>query len=154
MRRYGPNFFKVIKHPPQIAYALGLGFLIGRFVLLLTSTGRKTGRPHTIPLQYEAIQGQFCIASVKGLQADWVRNIQANPMVELRVKHQHIPGQAEVIVAVDQIADFIAYRIAKHPLMIKTIMRLDGLPMAMTRQELEEYARGLALVRVDPRRSL
>jgi len=34
-------------------YAVGLGPVVGRLVLLLTTTGRKTGLPRVTPLQYE-----------------------------------------------------------------------------------------------------
>lgn len=148
MRGYGSNFFRIIKHPPQIAYALGLGFLMGRVVLLLYTTGRKTRRTYTTPLQYEEIDGVYHVTSVKGLQADWVRNIQANPQVRLRVKNRRFTGRAEVTTDVPVIADFIEYRIKKHPRMLKTIMRLDGLPANMTREQLEDYAKGLALVKI------
>jgi len=44
-------------HPPdtkiiRALYALGLGRLIGRLILLLTTTGRKSGLPRVTPLQY------------------------------------------------------------------------------------------------------
>ena len=38
---------------PRIAYAVGLGPLVGRFVLLLTTTGRKSGLRRVTPLVYE-----------------------------------------------------------------------------------------------------
>jgi len=44
-----PRFFwRFIHIGPRIAYALGLGPLIGRFVLLLTTYGRKSGRPRVV----------------------------------------------------------------------------------------------------------
>lgn len=150
MRSYGSNFFRGIKHPPQIAYSLGLSFLIGRFVLLLDTTGRKTGKQRTTPLQYEQIDGIFYTTSVKGLKADWVRNIQADPAVSIRVKNATFDARAEVTSNVAQIADFIEYRILQHPRMIKAIMYLDGLPFEMTRQQLEDYAQGMAVVKVYP----
>jgi hypothetical protein len=37
-----PRFlWRLIRTPPRTAYALGLGKLIGRYVLLLTTTGRS-----------------------------------------------------------------------------------------------------------------
>jgi len=45
-------------HPPpadaiRLLYRLGLGPLVGRVVLLLTTTGRKSGLPRVTPLQAE-----------------------------------------------------------------------------------------------------
>ena len=42
-----------IRLPPRAAYALDLGPLLGRRVLLLTTSGRKSGETRITPLQYE-----------------------------------------------------------------------------------------------------
>ena len=52
-----PRFLLRLLHlPPRLAYAIGLGPLLGRFVLLMTTTGRKSGRRRVTPLQYEVTQ--------------------------------------------------------------------------------------------------
>ena len=91
------SFYKRSKIGPMTAYRLGLGPLIGRVVLLLTTTGRKTGLPRVTPLQYESINGDYYIGAALGLKSDWVRNLIAEPRVHLRVKNEHYSGQAEVI---------------------------------------------------------
>jgi deazaflavin-dependent oxidoreductase (nitroreductase family) len=51
-------------------------------VLLLTTTGRKTGKPRTVPLLYaEAEGGYVVIASKGGAVKDpaWAVNLRANP---------------------------------------------------------------------------
>ena len=68
----------LLKLPARILYALGLDSLQGRFVLLLTTIGRKSGLPRATPLQYEEVDGQYRIASARGTEADWYRNILAN----------------------------------------------------------------------------
>lgn len=60
-------------------YTGGLAPLLGRFILLLTTTGRKSGFPHTTPLQFEVVNGAYYIGSARGKQADWFRNIRAKP---------------------------------------------------------------------------
>ena len=93
-----PKFLlRLIHWPPRIAYAVGLGPLIGRFVMLLTTTGRKSGKPRVVPLQYEEIDGKIFLGSSRGEKGDWVRNIRANPKVEVRVKARRFAGTAEVI---------------------------------------------------------
>lgn len=53
-----PKFILRLNHyPPHLLYVLGLEPIIGRIVLLLTTTGRKSGRPRVTPLQYEEIDG-------------------------------------------------------------------------------------------------
>ena len=47
----GP-FFKWLFKAPILYYKLGLGEMLGKRFLLLTTTGRKTGKPHNTPLEY------------------------------------------------------------------------------------------------------
>ncbi|MGD2027991.1 MAG: nitroreductase/quinone reductase family protein [Anaerolineales bacterium] len=143
-------FYRMSKVGPQTAYKIGLGPLIGKVVLLLTTTGRKTGLARVTPLQYEVIDGVYHIGAVFGLEADWVRNIQANPQVEVRVKNRCFKGTAEVVSEPEAVADFIQYRLEKHPRLIGVIMTLDGFKAAPTREEMLEYSKNLALVRITP----
>lgn len=145
------TFYRRSKVGPITAYKLGLGPLIGRVVLLLTTTGRKTGLARVTPLQYELIEGVYHIGAVFGLKTDWVRNIQANPDVEVRVKNQRFLATATVHTNPEEMADFIQYRIEKRPRMIGMIMRMDGFTANPTREELLEYCQDLAFVKITPR---
>ena len=131
-------------------YAIGLGPLVGRVVLLLTTTGRKSGLPRTTPLQYEEIDGAFYLGSSRGVQADWFRNILADPHVTVQVRARRLRGLAEAVTDPTRITDFIEYRLRRHPRMIGAILRSDGLPAHPSRQDLEQYAARLALVIVRP----
>ena len=103
-----PRFvWRLMRQPPRVAYAVGLGPLIGRFILLLTTTGRKSGRPRITPLQYEEIEGVFYVAAARGTRADWIRNIQASPQVGVRVGSRRFRGMAEVVTDPVHIADFL-----------------------------------------------
>ena len=45
--------FKWLFKMPILQYKLGMGWMIGKYVLLLTTTGRKSGQPRHTPLEYE-----------------------------------------------------------------------------------------------------
>ena len=71
------------------------GRLGGRFrdgpVLLLTVTGRKTGRKHTTPLLYVQDEGSFVVAASNGgmeWEPAWWLNLQANPEAEVQIGEQ------------------------------------------------------------------
>ena len=144
------SLYAKFKPGPILAYKIGLGPLIGRFVLLLTTTGRKTGLQRVTPLQYEVIDGVFHIGAVFGMKTDWVRNIQADPRVQIRVKNDTFHGRAEICANPEEIANFIQYRLNKHPRIIGLIMKLDGFTSRPSREELIEYSKSLALVRITP----
>ncbi|HEU5098689.1 MAG TPA: nitroreductase family deazaflavin-dependent oxidoreductase [Roseiflexaceae bacterium] len=131
-------------------YAIGLGRLIGRIILLLTTTGRKSGLPRVTPLQYEELDGAWYVASANGTKADWFQNILANHHVQVRVKACRFHGLAEPITDPTRIADFLELRLQRHPKMIGAILRSEGLPAHPSRADVEAYARKLAMVIIRP----
>jgi deazaflavin-dependent oxidoreductase (nitroreductase family) len=143
-------FYRRSKIGPLTAYKLGFGPLIGKVLLLLTTTGRKTGLARVTPVQYELIDGVYHIGAVFGTKTDWVRNIQAHPVVQVQVKNECFTGSAEVITDPDEIADFIEYRMKKRPRMIGMIMKMDGFSANPSRDELVKYCQQLALVKITP----
>ncbi|HSG41584.1 MAG TPA: nitroreductase/quinone reductase family protein [Anaerolineales bacterium] len=135
----------------RFLYAIGLGPLVGKIILLLTTIGRRSGKKRVTPLQYEMIGSDYYLGSARGLQADWVRNIQANPNVEIRVGRRHVQGFAEVVTDVSKFADFLEIRLERHPRMIGLIMeKAHGLPRHPSRGQLETLAEKEALVIIHP----
>ena len=144
------KLFKFFNKPPRIAYALGFGPLVGRLVLLLTTRGRKTGLLRVTPLQYEQIEGKYYVASAFGTRTDWYRNILADPGVRVRVGRKEFKAFAETSTDPVRIADFLDYRLARHPHMIGMMLRAEGLPPSPSRQDLENLAVDKALVILHP----
>jgi len=127
------------------------GFGSGRIVLLLTTTGRKSGLPRVTPLQFEEFDGDYYIASARGQEADWFKNILANPQVHVQIRDREFEALVEPVTDPARIADFIELRLRRHPLMIRLIMHLfDGLPWRFNRAELEEFCKQKALVILRP----
>jgi deazaflavin-dependent oxidoreductase (nitroreductase family) len=60
----------------------------GADVLLLTTTGAKSGQPRLTPLAYFMIEGKLIIVGSKGgfdRHPDWVHNLRANPRAHVEV---------------------------------------------------------------------
>jgi deazaflavin-dependent oxidoreductase (nitroreductase family) len=142
--------FRLIKYPPQIAYRLGLGAVFGRLILLLTTTGRKSGQPRVTPLQYEQIGEKFYLGASRGLKSDWVRNILVDNQVEIQVKSRRFQGTAEVITDPGRIIDFLELRLRNHPRMVRAMLKAEGLSNPPSQDQLEEYVKNVALVIVTP----
>jgi deazaflavin-dependent oxidoreductase (nitroreductase family) len=121
----------------------------GNLVLLLTTTGRKTGLERVTPLQYEEHEGVIYVASARGEKADWFRNIRANPRVKVQIRGRLFPGHASPITEPERIADFLELRLQKHPLIVRLIMTLAGLPLQYSRDDLVQYATGRAMVIIE-----
>ena len=116
-------------------------------VLLLTTTGRKSGLPRQTRLQYEKEEGVIYVAAARGQQADWFRIILANPRVEVQLEGQSLRGLAEPITDPVRIADFLELRLKRHPLMIRLMLLSHGL-FRTDRVHLEQLAAQLALVAI------
>ena len=142
---------KNIQKIHRVLYAIGLGPLIGRIVLLLTTTGRRSGKRRVTPLQYEMIGPDYYLGSARGVKSDWVRNIQSDPQVSMNVGTKHLYGTAEVITDPSKFADFMEVRLKRHPFMIGLILeKAHGLPRHPSREQLESLAEDEAVVIVHP----
>jgi deazaflavin-dependent oxidoreductase (nitroreductase family) len=64
---------------------------------LLETTGRKSGQPRRTPLGGRLIGNQFWFVSEFGDRSQYVRNIQANPRVRLRLHGQWHGGTAHLM---------------------------------------------------------
>ncbi len=147
------NWHKI--HPVQklhcFLYSIGLGLVVGKIILLLTTTGRKSGLKRVTPLQYEEINGKYYLGSARGIKSDWYRNIKADPRVEIRVKNLRFKGLAETVTDPIRIADFLEIRLERHPHMIGFMMqKTHGLPKRPNRQQLEKLAVSEAMVLITP----
>ncbi len=121
-----------------------------RLVLLLTTTGRKSGLPRVTPLQYEEIEGVIYVGSARGAAADWFKNLQADPRVQVQIGERRFAAEAEAVTDARRIADFVELRLKRNPLMIALIMWGEGLPLRHSRAQLEAFTSQKALAALRP----
>jgi hypothetical protein len=62
----------------------------------LETTGRRSGLPRQTPVGNGLIGGTFWLVAAHGDQADYVRNIRANPSVRVKVRGVWRSGNVEV----------------------------------------------------------
>jgi deazaflavin-dependent oxidoreductase (nitroreductase family) len=65
-----------------------------RCVMLLTTTGRRSGKPRTTGVSFMPLDDHFVIFSGWGIRSNWYRNILANPDVTLRVGQRTLRATA------------------------------------------------------------
>jgi deazaflavin-dependent oxidoreductase (nitroreductase family) len=72
----------VVNPPVKLAWALGIA---PPGDALLETTGRRTGQPQRTPV-CDGLDGEtFWLVAQHGRRADYVRNIEANPRVRVRI---------------------------------------------------------------------
>jgi deazaflavin-dependent oxidoreductase (nitroreductase family) len=81
---------------PPIKAVFGLGLIPPGYALLET-TGRRSGRPRQTPVGDGLVDRTFWIVAEHGRRAAYVRNIEAEPRVRLRVR---VHGSVEWLTGV------------------------------------------------------
>jgi deazaflavin-dependent oxidoreductase (nitroreductase family) len=78
--------------------------------LYLTTTGRTSGLPREIEIWFVEADGKYYILAEKFHDAHWVRNIEQNPRVQVRVGDRRFEATAR---ALHRERDAGAWRIAQ-----------------------------------------
>jgi deazaflavin-dependent oxidoreductase (nitroreductase family) len=82
--RMVPTLQKYFLNPP-IKLALAMGLPLPGYALLETK-GRKTGKPRRTPVGNGPIGNQFWIVAERGMKAGYVRNIEHDPYIRLKLR--------------------------------------------------------------------
>ena len=75
----------------------GHDWVRGASVLLLTTIGRRSGRPYTTPLIYQQHGESYLVVASNGgsdSPPDWYVNLTANPQVEMQVWGERFRARA------------------------------------------------------------
>lgn len=68
----------------------------------LTTTGRRSGRPHTIEIWF-ALDGLTVYMLSGGRdQSDWVKNVRQHPQVQVRIRNNTFTGQARLVTSTQE----------------------------------------------------
>jgi deazaflavin-dependent oxidoreductase (nitroreductase family) len=79
-----------------------MGTPVTGWVMMLTTTGHKTGKRRFTPVNYALINGDvYCLAGF-GHRAHWYRNIQADAHVEAWLPSRPVAGRAEEVADPDE----------------------------------------------------
>ena len=143
--------FKWIFKMPILQYKLGMSWMIGRYVLLLTTTGRKTGQLRQTPLEYEYDRenDRYRIAAGWGGNTDWYRNIKANPNVVVQVGCRKFNAVAEV-ASDEEVAQYMMMVSSRHPRMDKVWNRWSDQPVDGTSESYVHAAKFFPSVWLKP----
>ena len=75
------------------------GMFAGAPLLLLTTTGARSGQPRVAPLAYTTDNGRFVVIASKGgapSHPDWLHNLRANPEVTVEVGTESFAARATI----------------------------------------------------------
>jgi deazaflavin-dependent oxidoreductase (nitroreductase family) len=69
---------------PLLTWRLGLGPIIGKWLMVLTTRGRKSGLPRHVMVEYHVMNGRKYAPSGFGAMAQYYQNIMADPHVTIQ----------------------------------------------------------------------
>ena len=82
------------------------GPMEGAPILLLTTTGRRSGEAHTNPVGFIDVDGRLVVAAANGggeHHPDWYRNIENDNRVTVEVPGASIPSIAKIISGTERV---------------------------------------------------
>ena len=80
-----------------------LHFFVSRYYMLITVTGRKSGKAYTIPVQYKQIANDVLVITSRNYI--WWKNLLGGAEVKLRLRGVDVMGKASVSLNPDDIRD-------------------------------------------------
>ncbi len=112
---------------PLFYWRLGMDGLVNRFLMVMTTTGRKSGRPRRTVIEYHHYDGRTYALAAYGERSQWVKNMQADPHMTL----QSSQGTQSVIGrrVTDDDALRQAFHHMQHDRFLKTWVRLLGVQL-------------------------
>lgn len=144
---YPRGFVKWLMQLPILLYRLGLGRLIGSYILLLTTTGRKSGKPRVTAIEHRRIGEAYYVVSGWGAQADWYRNILKDPHVHVRAGAREFDSVADALTGAEKL-DVVRLRWGDNAR--RALRSQFRLKTELTDEQIAALLRDLIIVRLRP----
>jgi deazaflavin-dependent oxidoreductase (nitroreductase family) len=137
---------------PIWLYDLNLGWLMGNRALRITHIGRVSGKPRHVVLEvvkYEPTNNIYYVVAAWGEKSDWVKNIRANPNVQIQVGREKLDMVAEQITPEKGEAVILEYA-KRHPTAMKNLAKYMGYQLDGSEADFRELGRQLLIFALIP----
>ena len=142
---------------PVYLYRWRLGWLLDHRLLLLTHTGRRSGRRRQTVLEvvdYRDPGPEAVVVSAYGRQADWLQNIEANSDEEVTVGAQHFAASHRFLSEQEAMSVMRGYEYRNRfmaPIVRAGLSWVTGWPYRSREEDRRRLVRQLPLVAFRPR---
>lgn len=126
---YPTGALKQLYRSPILLYRLGLGALVGRLFMVMTTTGRKTGLPRRTAIEFHEFNGRRYVLSGWGAHTDWYRNLQADPRLTIQTWRGAESVVARPLETDEEMAE--AYRWAMASPALRAVARSVGFDLTL-----------------------
>lgn len=140
-----PSVPPLLNQAMKLVLASPMHAMVSKTLLLLTFTGRKSGKTYTTPVSYSQFDDQVLIFT----HATWWKNLRSGKPVKLRLRGRDFLGNTETIA---QDKGTVAAGLAAHLRKVPSDARYygvtfdsEGNPKA---QEVESAAQSVVMIRI------
>jgi deazaflavin-dependent oxidoreductase (nitroreductase family) len=133
---------------PILFYRIGLGGLFGKRFVLITHTGRKSGKPRQVLLEvirHDPDTGTVYVIGAYGEKADWVRNVKKTSSIQAQLGWEGYDAKAEFLDEEGRIEVFLDYA-RRHPRMAVSFPGMVGYELDGSEEDYAAFAREAVIV--------
>lgn len=137
---------------PVGLYRAGLGGLLGKRFLMITHTGRKTGRERQTVVEvvdHDPASGVYYVVSGWGERSNWYRNVMANPRVTVQVGNHKFDAIAER-ASPEEGARIMLFYAREHPQALRMLAQIMDYPLDGTEESAQEFGRKIPVLAFRP----
>jgi deazaflavin-dependent oxidoreductase (nitroreductase family) len=141
------NFLFKLSLKPQI-FLLRRNMMgsAGNFLMVITTTGRKSGKPFSVPIGYLR-DGETIYAFNLGGESNWYKNMLAEPYVKLEIKGKAYQMRGETVADQAEAERVLGLYQEQQP---STAQRFFGLAADVTGAERLKVLDHVRLIRFSP----
>jgi deazaflavin-dependent oxidoreductase (nitroreductase family) len=133
---------------PLVEWRMGLGLILRRFhLLVLTTRGRKSGKPRHTMLEHSMMGGRAYVAPGWGAKTQWYRNILSDARVTVQSSGKPYGAIARRVTDDDELARLYEVIRGKSPVWRQY---LDSWDVQDTVQDFVAKKNRLCVLRLDP----
>jgi deazaflavin-dependent oxidoreductase (nitroreductase family) len=145
---YPTGWLRLAFHLPIPLWRLGFGPVLGRIILIMSQTGRRSGQVRRTPLEFHWHAGHPYVASALGENAQWVRNVVADPRVTVQTARGTLRARASRVTDPDELVDVYQVFRRRDPPITRAYLRSLGVEDRP--DDVRRHADRLYMVRFDP----
>lgn len=110
-RRLQARFMRMVNVPMRFVLGLPVATPLSRRLMLITFTGRKTGKTYRQPLSYVEHDGALLTPG----GGKWKRNLRSGEPVAMRLRGRDVTVRPEFIAEADEVERLLAVMSAANP---------------------------------------
>jgi deazaflavin-dependent oxidoreductase (nitroreductase family) len=136
---------------PLLLYRLGLGPLVNLLpLLIITTRGRKSGRPRHSVLEYRRHGTKHYVVSAWGRRTQWLQNLLAHPLVTVQKGQDRFGARATLVEDSGEALRVLYLFRKKAPIIYDAVLARLSDRESVNARNLPDISSQIVIVRLEP----